>query len=78
MASRLLMRPGMSRGYEFREDEVHIHHNGTVWLVTHLEVQHQFEMLAGAMKYANHLRNEHRGEESLRVVLHRAYSPLAK
>jgi hypothetical protein len=78
MASHLLMRPGMSRGSEFREDEVHIHHNGTVWLVTHLEVQHQFEMLAGAMKYANHLRDQHRGVESLRVVLHRAYSPLAK
>jgi hypothetical protein len=78
LASRLRERPGMSRGYEFREDEVHIHHNGTVWLVTHLEVQRRFEMLARAMMDANYLRDQHRGEHRLRVILHRADTPLAK
>ena len=63
--------------HRFPEGEVHIHHNGTAWLVTHLEVQHQFATLAGAMMCSNYLRDQHRGEDELRVVLHRAGSPLA-
>ena len=55
---------------EFPNDEIHVRHNGTEWLVTHLEVQHQFEMLAGAIMYANYLCHQHRGEDKLRVILH--------
>ena len=63
--------------HRFPEGEVHIHDNGTACLVTHLEVQHQFVTLAGAMMCAHYLRGQHRGEDRLRIVLHRADSPLA-
>jgi hypothetical protein len=45
--------------------------------VTHLDVQHQFATLAGAMMCATYLRDQHRGEDRLRIVMHRADSPLA-
>jgi hypothetical protein len=54
----------------FPNDEIHVRHNGTVWLVTHLEVQSQFEMLADATMYANFLRHEYRAEDKMRVILH--------
>jgi hypothetical protein len=56
-----------------------LQHNGAVWIVSsHIDGAHHFEHLANAMKHANHLRDQHLGEERLRVILHRADSPLAK
>ena len=73
------MLPGTLLPSQFPEDEIHIQHVGTKWIVSsHGDVQHRFERLADAMKYANQLRDQHRGEDKLRVILHRAYSPLAK
>ena len=72
------MLAGTLLPYQFPEDEVHIQHNGTVWLVTsHVDVQHHFEHLAEAMQYANELRERQRGEDPTRVILHRASNPFA-
>jgi hypothetical protein len=63
---------------QFPEDEIHILHNGTVWLVdSHVAAQHHFEDLAEAMQYANELRDQQRGEDRPRVILHRARNPVA-
>ena len=63
---------------QFPEDEIHLQHNGTVWLVaSHVDVQHHFEHLADAMQYANELRDQQRGEDRPRVILHRASHPVA-
>jgi hypothetical protein len=73
------MKPGMVLPSDFRDDEIHIQHDGTEWTVSsHVDAPYQFEKLADAMVYANQLRDQHRGEDRLRVILHRAYSPLAK
>ena len=63
---------------QFPQDEIHIQHNGTVWLVaSHVDVQHHFEHLADAMQSANELRDQQRGEDRPRVILHRASNPVA-
>ena len=73
------MLPATLLPSQFPEDEIHIQHNGTVWLVSsHFDIQHQFETLAEAMVYANHLRDQHRGDERPKVFVHRAASPYAK
>ena len=70
------MLAGTLLPYHLPEDEVHIQHNGTVWL-TASHVQHHFEHLAEARQYANELRDRQRGEDRTRVILHRASNPFA-
>jgi hypothetical protein len=73
------MKPGMLLRPSSPKDEIHLQHDGTEWVVSsHVDAPHRFEHLAEAMKYANHLRDQHPGEDRLRVVLHRAAGPLAK
>jgi hypothetical protein len=73
------MKPRTLLPRDFRDDEIHVQHDGTEWIVSsHVDVQHRFEYLADSMKYANQLHDQHRGEDRPRVILHRAYSPLAK
>ena len=63
---------------QFPADEIHLQYTGTVWLVaSHVDVQHQFEHLSEAMNYANKLRDQQRGEDRPRVILHRARNPVA-
>ena len=67
------MLVGALRPSQFPQDEIHIQHNGTVWLVaSRVDVQHQFEHLSEAMNYANEVRDQQRGEDRPRVILHRA------
>jgi hypothetical protein len=57
---------------EFPPHEIHVEHNGVVWLVTsHIDAQHQFEHLAEALRYANCLRDSRPGERYY-LILHRA------
>ena len=72
------LRPVL-RPSEFREDEIHVQHNGTVWtVISDVDVQHQFEHLSEAMNYANKLRDQQRGEDRPRVILQRARNPVAE
>ena len=62
---------------EFPTDEIHVRHNGTVWVVrSHFDVPQHFSTLADAKQYANNIRD--RLIEKPRVILHRADSPLAE
>ena len=58
----------------FPHDEIHIRHNGTVWVVlSHVDVQRDFSRLSEAKDYANRIRD--RLTEKPRVILDRADSP---
>ena len=49
------MKPGTLLPSQFPEDEIHIPHNGTEWIVlSYVDAAHHFEHLADAMKHANH------------------------
>jgi hypothetical protein len=62
---------------EFPHDEIHIRHNGTVWVVlSHFDVPHHFSTLAEAKEHANRICD--RLIEKPRLILHRAYSPLSE
>lgn len=62
---------------EFPTDEIHVQHNGTLWVVlSHFDVQRHFATLNEAKEYANRIRD--RLIEKPRLILHRAYSPLAE
>ena len=62
---------------DFPTDEIHIRHNGTAWVVlSHFDVQRQFSTLDEAKAFANRIRD--RLTEKPRLILHRAYSPLAQ
>jgi len=59
---------------EFPDAEIHIRHNGAVWVVlSHFRVQRHFSTLDEAKEYANRIRN--RLTEKPRLILHRASSP---
>ena len=62
---------------EFPTDEIHIRHNGTVWVVlSHIDGQRHFSTLDEAKQHAKRIRD--RLTEKPRLILHRAYSPLAE
>ena len=62
---------------EFPNDEIHIRHNGTVWVVlSHFDVQRHFSTVYEAKEYANRIGD--RLTEKPRLILHRGYSTLAE